>query len=91
MDIYLENIVKKKKDKKDILKIVGIILAGFIFSDLVILLSFLISFLRAISVILFAGVWFGVYWLISSWNLEFEYSVTNGEIDVDSIISRRCV
>jgi hypothetical protein len=89
MDIYLENIVKKKKDKKDILKIVGIILAGFIVSDLVILLSFLISFLRAISVILFAGVWFGVYWLISSWNLEFEYSVTNGEIDVDSIISRR--
>ncbi len=89
MDIFLEHIVKKKKTTKDILTIVGIVLAGFIVSDLVIILSFLIPYLGAFSIFLVFGVWFGVYWLISSRNLEFEYSVTNGEIDVDSIASKR--
>ena len=37
------------------------------------------------------GVIYGVYYVISSRSLEFEYSITNGDIAVDKIINRRSV
>jgi hypothetical protein len=32
------------------------------------------------------GVMYGVYWVISSRSVEYEYSITNGDIAVDKII-----
>ena len=33
--------------------------------------------------------WWGIYIVISKQNLEFEYTVTNGDIDIDVIMSQR--
>lgn len=83
MDVFVEQIVRKKFGPKDYLVTFGCILG----SCLLIFLAFL--FLVQIFVFVVAGVCFGAYYLITSRNLEFEYSVTNGDLTIDKIISRR--
>ena len=83
MDVFVEQIVRKKFGPKDYLVVLGCILGGC----LVIYLS--IFFLTQIFVVVIAGVCFGAYYLITSRNLEFEYSVTNGDLTIDKIINRR--
>jgi hypothetical protein len=82
MDIFVEQLVKKKHGTKDYLIIGAIVLGGLV----LILASFLIP---AISFLVIVGVIFGAYYLISARNVEFEYSVTNGDITIDKIINRR--
>lgn len=82
MDIFVEQIVKKKMGPKDYAIIAATILAGI----LLIIASFL---LPMISFLVLAGVCIGAYYIITSRSLEFEYSVTNGDITIDKIINRR--
>lgn len=85
----MEYIVKRKKSGKEFAIIAGILLA------LVVLLfvsMFLLLLFPAFSSLLFllaAGLIFGAYWLITKQNVEYEYIVTNGDIDVDRIEHRR--
>lgn len=83
MDIFVEQIIKKKFGLLDYLVAVGSVLVGVA----LILLSFL--FIPYLSAFVFIGVCFGAYYVISSRSVEFEYSVTNGDITVDKIIFRR--
>ena len=83
MDIFIEQIVKKKFGTKDYLIFAGILLAGFI----LILASML--FIPSLAIIVLIAVCVGAYYLISSRNLEYEYSITNGDITIDKIINRR--
>lgn len=89
MDIFLEYLVKKKNTGKDYAFIFGIILAGILLTYLI--FSTMIHFLNlgTLGFILVFGIWAGVYWLLSSHSREYEYSVTNGELDIDVIIARR--
>ncbi len=87
MDIFLEYIVSRKKGAKEILKIAGILIAMFV---LLMLCTFLLlTPISGIVLLLIAGVIYGAYYLISAQNVEYEYIVTNGELDVDSIVNRR--
>lgn len=87
MDIFLEYIVSRKKGAKEILKIVGILIAMLV---LLMLCTFLLlTPISGIVLLLIAGVIYGAYYLISAQNVEYEYIVTNGELDVDSIVNRR--
>lgn len=88
MDLFSEYIVKKKKDGKDILKIVGIVIAAIIlvfFSFALVAVPILSSFAMLVT----AGIIYGAYYLITNLNVEYEYIVTNGELDVDTILNRR--
>ena len=85
MDIFMEKIVAKKKGIQDYLIITGLVFAGFI----VLIAVMTISFLRSLWPILAAGVIYLIYYLSTSRNVEFEYIVTNGDLDIDKIISRR--
>ena len=42
-----------------------------------------------IPLLVIAGCIYGIYWVYSFRNLEFEYSVTNGDLTVDKIINKR--
>ena len=89
MDIFLEHIVKRKKGGREFAVIIGVLLAllALLCVSMVLLLVF-----PAFSTILFliaAGLIFGAYWLITKQNVEYEYIVTNGDIDVDRIEHRR--
>jgi hypothetical protein len=83
MDVFIEQIIKKKMGAKDYLIYAAIILGGclLVFASMLVIPGF--------SFLILVGVCFGAYYLITSRNLEFEYSVTNGDITVDKIINRR--
>ena len=83
MDTFIELIVKKKKTAVDGLIIVGLILAALVVS----LAAWL--FLSAFGLLFAFGAFYGAWWLIGTRNIEFEYSVTNGDIDIDQIIAKR--
>lgn len=87
MDVFMEKIVMKRKDFKDNLVAAGIILATFIL--IFIALNVKIINQLGMSLFIVAGLVYLAYRLITSRNLEFEYVVTNGELDIDKIISRR--
>lgn len=84
MDIFIEKIINKKKDTKDKLYVAGIILAGILLTAIV----FIVPILSVFSPALFAIILFFGYHFAKSRNIEFEYAVTNGDIDVDKIIAR---
>lgn len=84
MDIFLEKIVKKKKNITDFAIIAGIILAS-IFLMLVIL-SF--RFLSSFAPLFLVGIGYIAYILIKNRNIEYEYIVTNGDLDIDMIIAQ---
>lgn len=86
MDFFNEFIVKKNKDGRDFAIILGSLLGAFV---LLFVITMFIQYLGSFFLLLIVGVFYGLYYVISSLNIEFEYTVTNGELDVDKIISRR--
>jgi len=88
MDTYVEFIVKKKKDIKDYLVWIGACVLAFVCSFVVLSIPALAPYV----IILFwlvVGIIYLAYRIIVSRNIEFEYTVTNGELDVDKIINRK--
>lgn len=89
MDVFIEYMVKKQNTGKDILlkilyAVLGVVImvAAFVFSP------FLGVFSMIAPLVGFGAV-FGAWYLITSMNVEYEYILTNGEMDVDKIIARR--
>lgn len=89
MDIVLEYIIKKKNTSKDNALIIGTILAALILTQAILTISLKVLNLGTFGFIVIAAIWFGVYWLLTMRSKEFEYSITNGELDIDMIIARR--
>ena len=88
MDYFTEYIVRRKKDAKDILIILGVIIAASVLTAIGVL--FLgVPLIGQFVLLIVAGVVWGAYLLITGRNIEFEYIVTNGELDVDRITARR--
>lgn len=99
MDFYMEYMLKKKKDGRDI----AIIAASVILAILLSIVMFVVisatayalmgtqisSFAFSIGLVLIAFIWYGVYLVISSRNIEYEYILTNSEVDMDRIMSRK--
>ncbi len=83
MDIFIEQIVRKKYGMTDYVVFAATLLVGCI----IVIAS--MAFLPGLSIFILAGVCVGAYYLISSRSLEFEYSVTNSDITIDKIINRR--
>ena len=87
-DVFVECMVKKRMSGKDYLIFLGIGLAGaaLIFAGII---GFLLTGVLSIAFFAFVGVIAGAYYLFSRRNIEFEYAVTNGDVSIDKIVSRR--
>ena len=85
MDTFFEQIIAVKKNGKAVAAIIGIWLAAFIVCFLLIMFM---GFLGTFSLLLAAGALFGAYKLCTRFNLEYEYIVTNGTMDIDKIINK---
>ena len=88
-DVFIEYMVKAQRTLKTALLKVLILLGGAI---LAIVLMSLSGFLGAFSVLGVAaavGSAYGAYFLFTSMNVEYEYAITNGEMDVDKIVAQR--
>jgi len=88
VDFFAEYIVKKKKAAQDIMSYIIIVMAVFMLLYLV-LIQFgagkLVFFIPVeIALIIYAA-----YVLWSSLNVEFEYIVTNGDLDIDKIVAKK--
>ena len=85
MDTFFEQIVAMKKSGKQIAALVGIWIAA------VIVLAALVMFLAPLGTFAFllaVGAIWGAVWLSKRLNVEYEYIVTNGSLDVDKIVAR---
>lgn len=87
-DIFLEYIVKQKPTAKTMLIKVGIIIGAIVLTFLMLMISGN-QLISTILPALFAGMCFVVYKAFTGLSYEFEYIVTNGELDIDKIIARR--
>ncbi len=87
MDVFIEHIVKKRATGTDTAKKFGLVLV------LAILVALCICFIpmefMTIGFLLVFGACYGAYWLISGMSIEYEYILTNGELDIDKIIAQR--
>ncbi len=83
MDTFIEQIVQKKKGAKEFAVIFGCVLGVL----LVLVVGFLFLGTIGLMLALLAGV--GAFYAITAQNREYEYSVTNGYIDIDEIIGKR--
>lgn len=103
MDVFMEHLVPKKKDSKDKL-IIGLIIAGGVVITLLLFAVMLgIAFAVAasgqqnsgggmifsIGFLLIAFMWYGAILLINTRSIEYEYIVTNSELDIDKVMSKK--
>ena len=84
MDTFFEQIVKKKKTAFEW----GGIVATFIVAAVLAVLVWVLN-LPLLTPLLIVGILYGAWWLITGLNVEYEYCVTNGDIDIDLIIAKR--
>ena len=83
MDTFIEQIVRKKKTPLQYLLMVGVVLLALV----VVLAVWVVA--TPLVLFVLAGAAFGAWWVITEQNNEFEYCVTNGDIDIDRIIAKR--
>lgn len=85
-DYYNEVIIRKKKSPKDKIIILAIFAAGF----LAIYFTLMnMEALQKVFILIVAAVLFLMYQGLTLMNVEYEYAVTNGEVDIDKIIAQR--
>ena len=84
MDIFSEQIIKRKFCAKDAL----IITASVIVAVIILLLTLAIPLLSMFAILILAGVCFAFYYMVTSIDWEFEYSITNHDFTCDKIKSR---
>ncbi|HIV85206.1 MAG TPA: hypothetical protein H9900_00165 [Candidatus Monoglobus merdigallinarum] len=89
MDIFIEQLVKKKRDTLDYLKIAGGIVGAILVIYLLGPLMGIIPAMGFVILLVMVGLIYLLYLLITSVNMEYEYAFTNGSLDVDAIINRR--
>ncbi len=88
MDIFCEQIVKKKKTTTEWLMVLGLWLFGWLIAMLVIWFALLSTVYLPLAFLGAIGVIYGAMKLSAKFNVEYEYAVTNGLLDVDKIINR---
>jgi len=87
MDIYSEQLVTKKRTGGDIAKIALTLLGSILVGSAVIFFSLISGFL----VLIIGGmliIGFGA-WLAAGFGVEYEYIITNNEMDIDKILGKR--
>lgn len=84
MDTFFEQIIPIKKTGTSLMAVIGIWILAFIIS----IALFLFAFLGSFTPIIIFGILFGAYKLSTRFNIEYEYIITNGTMDVDKIINK---
>ena len=88
-DIFVEYMIKKKFGSKDIATCAGAFLLGgaLVAGCIVLMMGSVVP--PMIPFFVMCAVVYGIYWVVTSRQIEFEYSITNGDISIDQIVNRR--
>ena len=84
-DVFVERLVARKSSGTDTLIKIGI-LAGAV---ILIFASFSIPAISFLAPFLVVGIGWGAWYLLSKTNVEFEYSLSNGDLTIDAIYGQR--
>lgn len=103
-DIFMEHLVQKQRTTADKVKM-GFIIGGGVVLTLALLLVLFVAatvfqgidggnsairqMIFTVGLLLIAGAWYGAYLLISSRKIEYEYIVTNNELDIDKVLAKK--
>ena len=92
MDLFSEYMVKAEKKPIDYLKIVLILVSAAVLSYFLFIITLMFIQIPIIPSLVFLCIfliWYlAVFKLIRRYNVEYEYSITENELDVDKIMSR---
>ena len=92
MDSFSEYMVKANKKQSDYLKIVLIIIGAALLSFILFVLTFSFLNIPILPQLFFLGIflvwYFAIAKLIRRYNVEYEYTLTESELDVDKIMSQ---
>lgn len=87
MDTFSEQLVPKISTGADKAKKILISLATILLASVLMWLSIVYGVYSLIILVLL--ILYGGVWLVSNMNVEYEYIITNNEMDIDKIIGRR--
>lgn len=97
-DVYLEYLIKRKPSGKQIAAkvalIVGASLITLILLYLMLVFGMIVSpamrqMVFTIGPLLILGAWYGMYLVNNMLNIEFEYILTNSELDIDKVLAKK--
>ncbi len=83
-DVFNEQLVVRQPNQKDLIKKIGIGIAG----AALIFVSMMIPILANFFFVVVIAVGAGVVFLVRRYNIEYEYVFTNGELDIDRITNK---
>lgn len=90
MDSYIEQLVKHKKDIKDFLVSLAMILSIFGILALGLVFGYIINaYLISVSVFLAVFDIYFCWYVITGRNVEYEYIVTNNNLQIDKVMAKR--
>ncbi len=90
MDSFIEYMIKQKKTPAITAKRLLVYFAAFMLSLVVIFISLIFpSMLLSLSPLAVLLIFYFAYRINSSFDVEFEYILTNGELDIDKITHKR--
>ena len=86
MDTFFEQIVPVRKDAKSAAAVAGLWFLAVLVSAVAFL--FLLQYIGMMAFVLSFGAFYGAYKLSGRFNLEYEYIITNGTLDIDKIMAK---
>ena len=86
MDTFFEQIINIRKNGKAIAGILGVWFAAFVLSFVLFMFS---GYIGSFFVLLIAGIIYGAVKLSGLFNIEYEYIITNGTMDIDKIVNKQ--
>ncbi len=89
MDVFIECLVKRKNTGKTITLKLLIVLGVIVFSLIMFLFCAAFASVSFVFLLLIAGSVYGAWWIFGRFNLEYEYIITNGEMDIDKIMGKQ--
>ncbi len=85
MDICYEYMVRKKNSAADLIKIILVLFLATVLTAGIVLLFFMGQNLLGFNLLIILFLWWGAVLVIKSTRVEYEYTITNHELDIDVI------
>jgi hypothetical protein len=92
MDNFTEQLVKKQETSADRTRRIMLVITGVFVTILLALLSFIQldhPILAFLGMVLAAASGYGTYFIVQSTYVEYEYTFTNGELEIAKIIAKK--
>ena len=89
MEQITEYLIKKEPDKMDVVKKTGIVILAFAGAILSMMLAASIEILNSFGLFFAAVVIFVAYKFSQTTDVEYEYCIVNGDIDIDRIFAKK--